>query len=134
MAWCDASATSWSRRLAKNGSAPTTSAPACSRTEGCEGCVDLALATGLQDRKLQSLRARRFPHLSHDGLGNRAVRVHEQRDHLGLGNSSEISSSRLGVNSTSRMLMPVRLPAGRARLATSPTATGSAFVNTIGIV
>ncbi len=51
------------------------------------------------------------------------------------GTSSESSSSRLGISSTARMLTPVRLPPGRARLATRPAPTGSApMTKTIGIV
>ena len=54
--------------------------------EGCESGVDLAFGAGLQDRELHPLRARRFLHVSDDALGIRIVRVHEQGDHLGLGN------------------------------------------------
>ena len=50
-----------------------------------EGGVDLALGAGLQDRELHPLRARRFLHVSDHGLGIRIVRVHEESDHLGLG-------------------------------------------------
>ena len=48
----------------KNGSAPTTSAPACSWTRVGEGGVDLAFGAGLQDIELHPLRARRFLHVS----------------------------------------------------------------------
>ena len=54
--------------------------------EGCERGVDLAFAAGLQDTELHPLRARCFLHVSHDTLGVRIVRVHEQGDHVGLGN------------------------------------------------
>ena len=54
---------------------------------------------------------------------------------LAWGTSSDSSSSRLGISSTARMLTPVRLPPGRARLATKPFATGSPPpAKTIGIV
>src|SRR6516162_6991573 len=54
---------------------------------------------------------------------------------LACGTSSKSSSSRLGISSLMRMLKPVRLPPGRARLATRPSATGSAPTEkTIGIV
>jgi hypothetical protein len=42
------------------------------------------------------------------------------------GTSSDSSSSRLAVSSSAIKLTPVRLPPGRARLATSPSLTGSA--------
>ena len=41
------------------------------------------------------------------------------------GTSSRRSSSRFAANSPSKKLMPVRLPPGRARLATRPSLTGS---------
>src|SRR5215472_8423623 len=54
---------------------------------------------------------------------------------LASGTSSERSSNRLDVNSTNKMLTPVRLPPGLARLATKPSPTGSVpMTNTIGIV
>ena len=54
--------------------------------EGREGGVDLAFGAGLQDMELQPLRARRLLHVSHRCARHRIVRVHEQGDHLGLGN------------------------------------------------
>ena len=54
---------------------------------------------------------------------------------MAWGTSSDSSSSRLGVSSAARLLKPVRLPPGRARLATRPAPTGSPTpVKTIGIV
>ena len=44
---------------------------------------------------------------------------------MAWGTSSDSSSSRLGISSTLKGLKPVRLPPGRARLATRPAATGS---------
>jgi hypothetical protein len=50
-----------------------------------------------------------------------------------LGTVSRSSSSRFAVNSVFRRLMPVRLPPGRARLATRPSLTGSSLtVKTMG--
>ena len=104
--------------------------------EGGEGGVDLAFGAGLQDRELHPLRARRFLHVSIMmrsavglfGFTSRAIT-------LAWGTSSDSSSSRLGVSSTVMMLTPVRLPPGRARLATRPTSTGSPTpMKTIGIV
>src|SRR5947209_6641864 len=80
MAWRDASATNCSRRLVKNGSAPTMSAPTCSWTRE-EGGVDLAFAAGFQEMELQPLHSCRLLYLLNDTLGSRVVRVHQQGDH-----------------------------------------------------
>ena len=54
---------------------------------------------------------------------------------VAVGTSSRSSSSRFAVNSVLRKLIPVRLPLGRAWLATRPSLTGSsATTKTIGIV
>ena len=54
---------------------------------------------------------------------------------LACGTSSDSSSTSLGISSMVRMLKPVRLPPGRARLATRPLSTGSPPTSkTIGIV
>src|SRR5262249_53260762 len=51
------------------------------------------------------------------------------------GTSSCNSSSRFAASSTAKKLTPVRLPPGRARLATRPSFTGSSpILNTIGLV
>jgi hypothetical protein len=51
------------------------------------------------------------------------------------GTSSESSSNRFDIRSVVISLMPVRLPPGRAKLATKPVPTGSPTpVKTIGIV
>ena len=51
------------------------------------------------------------------------------------GTSSRSSSSRFAASSPRQKLMPVRLPPGRARLATRPSLTGSSpTLKTIGIV
>ena len=50
------------------------------------------------------------------------------------GTSSRAKLSRFAINSPLRKLIPVRLPLGRAKLATSPLFTGSsAAMKTIGI-
>ena len=52
-----------------------------------------------------------------------------------FGTTSRRISSRFGVASTFRLVTPVRLPPGRARLPTSPVAIGSAPISkTIGFV
>jgi hypothetical protein len=54
---------------------------------------------------------------------------------LAWGTSSDSSSSSLGISSVVTRLTPVRLPPGRAKLATRPDSTGSVPVwKTIGIV
>src|SRR5262249_5367259 len=54
---------------------------------------------------------------------------------LAVGSNSRRSSSRFAANSALKKLIPVRLPAGRARLATRPSLAGSSPMrNTIGIV
>ena len=53
--------------------------------EGSEGGVDLAFAAGIQDLELNTLYASRFLRFSHQGPGDRAVWVHDQGDHPGLG-------------------------------------------------
>src|SRR6266566_4469433 len=95
--------------------------------KGCESGADLAFDTGLQDRELHRLCTRHILHVSNDALGTWTVRVHEQGDHLGVGNQLGKQLEPLGRK-------PVRLPPGRARVATSPAPTGSAATKTIGIV
>src|SRR5262245_29572660 len=54
---------------------------------------------------------------------------------LAVGSNSRRSSSRFAANSVLKKLTPVRLPPGRARLATRPSLAGSSPTrNTIGIV
>src|SRR5262252_3873718 len=101
--------------------------------EGCEGGVDLIFGAGLQDRDVHPLGAGRFLHVSDHafalfGFTSSAITA-------AWGTSSESSSSRLGDSSVLRLLKPVRLPPGRARLATRRSPTGSlTLVKTIGIV
>ena len=54
---------------------------------------------------------------------------------MACGTRSENSSSRFGIRSAVRMVTPVRLLPGRARLAMRPAATGSSpNTETMGIV
>jgi hypothetical protein len=103
--------------------------------EGGEGGVELAFGARLQDMELQPLA---FPVSSTSrttrsafalrGFTSRAITP-------AWGASSARSASRLGINSIAMMLTPVRLPPGRAKLATRPSSTGSPPVSkTIGIV
>ena len=62
------------------------------------------------------------------GLTSTATRI-------AAGTSSRRSSSRFATNSPIKKLTPVRLPPGRARLATRPSLTGSsAALKTMGVV
>ena len=98
--------------------------------EGGEGGVDLAFGAGLQDMELHPLRLCRFLHVSHHVLDKRNVRVHEQGDHLGLGNQLGKQLKPLWVQIGSE-----EADARGARLATRPSPTGSTLVRkTIGIV
>jgi YD repeat-containing protein len=54
--------------------------------EGGESRVDLGFGPSSQDRKLDSLHARRFLHGSDVGLGHFIVRVHQQGDYRGPAN------------------------------------------------
>ena len=87
--------------------------------ESGESCIDLSFSAGLQNVKLQRLRARRPLRLRDSALGiRRIVLVHEHSKHDDWGTNSDRSWKRLGVSSVRRMLKPVTLPPGRARLAT----------------
>ena len=104
--------------------------------KGCEGRIDLAAGAGVEDLDLQ-------PH----GAGSRSTSLNvvsvfaalagltSTATRVAAGTSSRRSSSRFAVNSPLKKLIPVRLPPGRARLATRPSLTGSsATTKTMGIV
>src|SRR6266404_3251199 len=91
--------------------------------EGRESRVDLGLGTGLQDMELHPLRPRRFLDASYHILGIGRFGFTNRAITLAWGTSWESRSSRLGFSSGDMMLMPVRLPPGRARPATRPNAT-----------
>src|SRR5437016_13797177 len=93
--------------------------------ESGEGGVEFALGAGLQNMELHPLRTRRFLPVSDYALGKSAVRIHEIAITLAWGTNSDNSSSRLGISSAAKTVKPVRLPPGRARLATSLSRTGS---------
>src|SRR5262249_46186600 len=76
-------------------------------------------------------------HLSHDGLDPDWISwIDEHRSTRGCGQQlSRRRPSRFAANSAVKKLMPVALPAGRARLATRPSLTGSSPTpKTMGIV
>ena len=104
--------------------------------EGGEGGVDLAFGAGLQDMELHPLRARRFLHVSDrcarhsDCSGSRAGRSRRPGEPARKAARAAWASAR-----RLRMLTPVRLPPGRARLATRPVLDRvAAAEKTIGIV
>ena len=90
----------------------------------------------LNDLDLQSHGAGSRFHVSHCGLCIVALAgLTSTATRVAAGTSSRRSSSRFATNSSLKKLMPVRLPPGRARLATRPSLTGSsATVKTMGIV
>jgi hypothetical protein len=94
---------------------------------------DLATRTGVEDMELQADRAGSFLHLFQCGLGGpRHGRIEEQGNASSLGHQLVQERQPLGVH---LQLMPVALPPGLARLATSPSLTGSSLTpNTIGMV
>ena len=75
---------------------------------------------------MQSHGASRRFHVSQRGLRIEALAgLTSTATRAAPGTSSRRSSSRFALNSTLKKLMPVRLPPGRARLATRPSLTGS---------
>ena len=121
-----------------NGSALTTSAPAMQLgVSGGEGGVDLAFRRRRSGHGAASLARRvRFLHLGDNALGSHELFGFTSRAiTLARGTSSDSSYRRLGISSIVDDADPVRLPPGRARLATSPSLTGSPpCLKTIGIV
>ena len=104
--------------------------------KGCEGRIDLAVCTGVDDLDLQPLGASSGLDVSNRGLGSSALaRLMSIATRVAVGTSSRRSSSRFAANSPAKKLIPVRLPPGRARLATRPNLTGSsAAIKTMGII
>ena len=103
----------------------------------CEGRVDLAAGAGVENLDLQPDGASSRLHVSQCGFGKAGIgRIDEHgNSRLLRAPASRRSSSRFATNSTVRRLIPVRLPPGRARLATSPSSTGSsAIMKTMGMV
>ena len=83
-------------------------------------------------RSVHPLRARRFLHMSDDALGTPGHPGSRSRA-ITLA-CAQPAPAALWAQLARIMLTPVRLPPGRARLATRPIATGSPTVKTIGIV
>ena len=90
-----------------------------------ESGVDLAFVAGLQDLELHSLVTRRLVRDADNALGTPIDWVHEEADHTGLGHQLRQQFEPLGIQFDGETAEPVRLPPGRARLVTRPSATGS---------
>src|SRR5262245_60705726 len=124
------------RRLVKKGLLPTNKASGRSRANVAKAASIAPLVSALRIR-ISHPRARAAGSTSRNivsvfvvsaGLTITAIRATP-------GISSRRSSSRLATSSVETKLMPVRLPPGRARLATRPSLTGSsATAKTMGIV
>src|SRR3981081_4194718 len=86
--------------------------------------------------ELQSEGARRRLQGSQKALSNtRTGGIDQQSNDGRCGINRRSSSSRFGPTSTFKFVMPVRLPPGRLRLATSPILIGSTdTAKTIGMV
>ena len=97
--------------------------------ETCEGCVDLAIGASPQNASLQPdgdagrlVNSRSATLLAGSpGLMNTAMQI-------AFGTRACKSSNRFALSSVDRMLTPVTLPPGWARLATRPSLTGSSAV------
>src|SRR5262249_19261587 len=104
--------------------------------ESCECCIDLAAAGSPEDLDLQPDVARRRFHVSRRGLRvGRMGRIDQHGNAGGSRHQLMHESQPLCHSSRLKKLIPVRLPPGRARLATRPSLTGSSpTLNTMGMV
>ena len=104
--------------------------------KSCEGRIDLAAGAGVEDLDLQPHGAGSRFHVSHRGLGSRGIgRIDEHGHTSGRGHQFAQEFQPLCRQLPLKKLIPVRLPPGRARLATRPSLTGSsATTKTMGIV
>ena len=116
------------RRLGGHGSARRDQGGAArlaARRSVAKARVDLAFCAALQNHGVPTACARAASCVvCDDALGSDGVgRVHEQGDRPWPAEPAPCSSSsRFGVSSAGSILIPVRLPPGRARLATRPSA------------
>src|SRR5215468_960647 len=101
-----------------------------------EGGIDLAASIRVEHLDLQSHGAsRRLTSLNVISVNVAKAGLTSTATRVAAGISWRRSSSRFAANSAPSQLMPVRLPPGRARLATRPNLTGSSPpTKTIGIV
>ena len=91
-----------------------------------EGRIDLAAGAGVNDLDLQPHGAGGRFHVSQRGLGSRSIgRIDEHGHTSGSGHQFAQEFQPLCRQLATKKLTPVRLPPGRARLATRPSLTGS---------
>ena len=133
--WRAARLTNWARRLLKKGSRLTKSASGRSRTKVAKAAsisrLVLALRTWICSPMARPAGSTSLNVVSAVGLVGLTITA----TRAAPGTSSRSSSSRFAVNSALKKLIPVRLPPGRARLATRPSLTGSSpTLKTMGIV
>ena len=119
----------------KKGPAPTKSASVRSRANVANAASISRLAAGVEDLDLQPHGARSRFHVSQRDLGVSIGRIDEHGHSSGCGHQLTQELQPLCRQLAVRKLTPVRLPPGRARLATRPSLTGSsATTKTMGIV
>ena len=104
--------------------------------KGREGRIDLAAGAGIKDWICNPMaRAAGSTSLTVVSVFAALAGLTSTATRVAAGTSSRSSSSRFAANSPLKKLMPVRLPPGRARLATRPSLTGSSpTAKTMGIV
>ena len=108
----------------------------CTNVANAASFISL-LVLALRILSLQSHGASSRFHVSQRGLCiRRVVWIHEHSRASGAGDKlAHESRSRFAVNSPTAKLTPVRLPPGRARLATRPSLVGSSpTTKTMGVV
>src|SRR5262245_62101123 len=99
-----------------------------------KGRVDFAGRAGVEDLDSKAEGVGRRLDISQRGLGRRSRRADERGDACGRGQQLSHQLQALRHQLGTEILMPVRLPPGRARLATRPSLTGSSVaMKTIGI-
>jgi ABC transporter substrate binding protein len=109
----------------EEGVATDKESPGSVAQERCEGRIDLAAGAGADDLDLKPNGAGSRYHILQRGPGSEIGGIKEHGNSSGCGTRSRRSSSRFAVNSPVKKLTPVKLPPGRARLATRPSLTGS---------
>ena len=91
-----------------------------------EGRIDLAAGAGNENLDLQPHGASAASKsLNVDSVLDALAGLTSTATRVAAGTSSRSSPSRFAANSVLKKLTPVRLPPGRARLATRPSLTGS---------
>ena len=101
----------------------------------CKRGFDRAGIARLNDIDLHPDGGRRRSQVSRNGLGIGMVGINQQSDARNGGTSSCSKPSCFAATSETKKCTPVALPPGRARLATSPSFTGSSVApNTMGMV